>query len=68
MVHTYVAIFKNINGSPQTVMQGVKNPPVNAGDLRSAGSIAGSWRSPGEGNCNPLQCSSLENPKDRGAW
>ena len=22
----------------------------------------------GEGNCNPLQCSCLENPRDRGAW
>ena len=25
-------------------------------------------RSPGEGNGNPLQCSCLENPTDRGAW
>ena len=23
---------------------------------------------PGEGNGNPLQCSGLENPRDRGAW
>ena len=23
---------------------------------------------PWEGNGNPLQCSSLENPRDRGAW
>ena len=37
----------------------------NAGDL---GSILGSGRSPGEGNGNPLQCSCLENPMDRGAW
>ena len=22
----------------------------------------------GEGNCNPLQCSCLENPRDGGAW
>ena len=22
----------------------------------------------GEGTCNPLQCSCLENPRDRGAW
>ena len=36
----------------------------NAGDL---GSIAGSGRSPGEGNGNPLQHSCLENPMDRGA-
>ena len=30
--------------------------------------ITGSGRSPGEGNGNPLQYSSLENPMDRGAW
>ena len=42
----------------------VKNPPANAGDT---GSIPGLGRSPGEGNGNPLQYSSLENPMDRGA-
>jgi len=36
----------------------------NAGDL---GLIAGSGRSPGEGNGNPLQYSCLENSMDRGA-
>ena len=46
----------------------VKNPPANAGDLRDAGSIPGWGRSPGGGNGNPLQCSYLENPTDRGAW
>ena len=30
--------------------------------------ISGSGRSPGGGNDNPLQYSSLENPMDRGAW
>ena len=43
----------------------IKNPPANAGDM---GLILGTGRSPGEGNGNPLQCSCLENPKDRGAW
>ena len=43
----------------------VKELPANAGD---AGSILGLERSPGEGNVNPLQCSCLENPMDRGAW
>ena len=43
----------------------VKNLPANAGD---AGSIPQSGRSPGEGNGNPLQYSSLGNPIDRGAW
>ena len=36
-------------------------------DLLDAGSIPGSGRSPGGGNGNPLQCSCLENPMDRGA-
>ena len=30
--------------------------------------IPGSGRSPGEGNCNPLQYSCLGNPMDRRAW
>ena len=32
------------------------------------GSIPGSGRSPGGGNCNPLQYSCLENPMDKGTW
>ena len=36
----------------------VKKPPVNAGDPSS---ILGLGRSPGEGNGNPLQYSSLGN-------
>ena len=46
----------------------VKNPPANAGDVRDADSIPGSGRSPGGGHGNPLRCSCLENPMDRGAW
>ena len=46
----------------------VKNPPASAGDIRDAGSISGSERSPGEGNGNPLQYSCLENPIDREVW
>ena len=37
----------------------------NAGDPSS---IPGLGRSPGERNGNPLQCSYLRNPLDRGAW
>ena len=33
-----------------------------------AGCIPGSGRSPEGGHSNPLQCSCLENPIDRGAW
>ena len=46
----------------------VKNPPANAGDIRDAGSIPGSGRSPGGGYGNPPQYSCLGNPMDRGAW
>ena len=46
----------------------VKNLPANAGDIRDAGSIPGSRRSPGGGHGNALQCFCLENPMDRGAW
>ena len=46
----------------------VKNPPANTGDARDSVSIPGSRRSPGEGKGNPLQCSCLRNPKDKGAW
>ena len=31
----------------------VKNPPVNAGDIRDSGSIPGSGRSPGGGHGKP---------------
>ena len=43
----------------------VKNLPAN---VRDAGPIPGSGRSPGVGNDNPFQYSCLENSMDRGAW
>ena len=46
----------------------VKNLPANAEDIRDAGLIPGSGRSPGGGHGNALQYSCLENPMDRGAW
>ena len=46
----------------------VKEPTTNSGDVREAGLVPGSGRSSGGGNGNPHQCSSLENPMDRGAW
>jgi len=42
-----------------------KDLPTIAGE---ADSIPGLGRSPGEGNGNPLQYTSLANPMDRGAW
>ena len=47
-------------GQPQWLSG--KEAAYNAGDSGSMG------RSPGEGHGNPLQCSCLENPMDRGAW
>ena len=45
-----------------------KDPPAKAGDMRATGSIPGLGRSLRGGHVNPLQCSCLENPTDRGAW
>ena len=62
----YSKIWKNLHlnlGFPGG--SGGKESACNIGD---PGSIAGSGRSPGEGNGNPLQYSCLENPMDRGAW
>ena len=42
-----------------------KESACNAGDLDS---IPGLGRSPGEGNCYPLQYSGLENSMDGGTW
>ena len=45
----------------------VKNLPANTRHVKDVGLIPRSGRSPGEGNGNPLQCSCLDNPMDRGA-
>ena len=46
----------------------VKNLPANSGDVRDAGLIPGSGRTPGGGNSYPLQYSCLGNSMDRGTW
>ena len=46
----------------------VKNLSANAGDIRVAGSILGSERSPEGGHGNRHQYSCLENPMKRGVW
>ena len=46
----------------------VKNPPVNAGDIRDTGLIPGSGRFLGVGHGNSLHYSSLENRIEREAW
>ena len=61
-----VPFCKGIVASQVALM--VKNLSANARDLREAGSIPRSRRSPGGGLSNPLQYSCLENPMDKGAW
>ena len=46
----------------------VNNLPANAGDVKDAGLIPWSERSPGGGHGNSFQYSCLENPMDRRAW
>ena len=58
--------FRQVRASQ--VVQAVKNPPANTGDVRDTGSITGLGRSPRRGHGNPLQYSCLENPTDREAW
>ena len=45
-----------------------KGPACQCRRHRRPGSIPGWGRCAGEGNGNPLQCSCLGNPMDRGAW
>ena len=56
------------SGGASKVALMLKNPPVNAGDVRDMSSIPESRRSLGKGNGNPLQYSCLGKPIDRGAW
>ena len=46
----------------------VKNPPVNSGNMRDAGLIPRSGRSPGGRHSNPPQYSCLKKLMDIGAW
>ena len=66
MTSNYVQHYIVYGPSPKAQL--VKNQPANVEDTRDVGSIPGSGRSPGEGNGNLLQYSSLENPMDRGVW
>ena len=46
----------------------VRNLSAKAGDMRNAGLIPGSGRSPGGGHGILFQYACLDNPMDRGAW
>ena len=65
LLHSANIFWRLIAILASLMAQQVKNLPANAGDV---GSIPGLGRSPGEGNGNPLQYSSLENSMDRGNW
>ena len=55
-----------VSGDDENVLKSTR--VMAAGDVRNAGWIPGSGRSAGGGHGNPLQCSCLEKPIDRGAW
>ena len=48
-----ITMYWYIHGASKVALA-VKNLPANAGDIRDAGSIPGSGRSPGGGHGNPL--------------
>ena len=49
----YFGLGMLVKGASQVVLV-VKNLPANVGNIRDAGSIPGSERSPGGGHSNPL--------------
>ena len=58
--HWDLCIHITIYGASQVVLA-VKNVPANTGDIRDAGSIPGSGRSPGGGHGHSLQYPWLDN-------
>ena len=62
-----VAINITVGGTSGKKRKKKENPSDNT-DRIDTGLIPGLGRSPGLGNGNPLQHSSLENSMDRGAW
>ena len=55
-----------VGGASQVAV--VTDLSASLGDAGDTGSIPGWGGSPGGGNGNPLQCSCLGNPTDRGGW
>ena len=66
LIPQYLPLSTHFTGFPGGTV--IKNLPAHAGDIRDAGLIPGSGRSPEEGNGNPLQYSCLEHSIDRGVW
>ena len=61
----YIALFTFDDNTSCSV---VKNLPANIGETGDVASIPELERLPAGGNDNPLQCSCLGNPMDRGSW
>ena len=62
-----MTLLETIN-YPQLSFPGGSDGKESAHNVGDLGSIPGWGRSPGNRNGNPLQCSCLHNPMDRGAW
>ena len=63
-----ISPYKKVTLTSFSDFPGGSNDKASAYNVGDLGSIPGSGRSPWEGNGNPLQYSSLENPMDGGAW
>ena len=64
-IHIYLCIWKRIND--KLAFPGGSDGKWSAYSAWDLGSVPGWGESPGGGHGNPLQCSCLENPVDRGA-
>ena len=65
---TSVLVFCHLNLETFTLGPAGGSPRVVALPAEDLGLMPGLGRSPGEGNANPLQYSSLGNPMDTGDW
>ena len=63
-----MTIVEGFRGDTSGKKKTTKILPANAGDIREAGLVPASGRSPGGGHGNPVQYSCLENPMDTGVW
>ena len=70
LLHPLGTLYGRSKAGGDTNSETMKSPfnEESACNVGNLGSIPGLGRSPGEENCNTLQYSCLENPKDRRAW
>ena len=65
MKQLYISVLTELT---QLGLYGGSDGKESARNAEDPGLMPGSGRSLGEGNGNPLQCSCLKNPMDRGVW